>query len=60
MKPIPFLFCLSALLFLFLQAAARKPNFVYAMVDDAGYGDFSCFGQKSSRPRAWTAWPRRA
>ena len=46
MKPIPFLFCLSALLFLFLQAAARKPNFVYVMVDDAGYGDFSCFGQK--------------
>ena len=46
MKPIPFLFCLSALLFLFLQANARKPNFVYVMVDDAGYGDFSCFGQK--------------
>jgi arylsulfatase A-like enzyme len=28
------------------HAAARKPNFVYIMVDDAGYGDFSCFGQK--------------
>ncbi len=27
-------------------ASARKPNFVYIMVDDAGYGDFSCFGQK--------------
>ena len=40
MKPIPFLFCLSALLFLFLQANARKPNFVYVMVDDAGYGGF--------------------
>ena len=25
---------------------ARKPNFVYIMVDDAGYGDFSSFGQK--------------
>ncbi len=28
------------------HAVARKPNFVYIMVDDAGYGDFSCFGQK--------------
>ena len=31
-----FLFCVLA----------KKPNFVYIMVDDAGYGDFSCFGQK--------------
>ena len=29
-----------------LFASAKKPNFVYIMVDDAGYGDFSCFGQK--------------
>ena len=29
-----------------LHTFARKPNFVYIMVDDAGYGDFSCFGQK--------------
>lgn len=27
-------------------ASVRKPNFVYIMLDDAGYGDFSCFGQK--------------
>ncbi len=26
----------------FLQA--KKPNFIYIMLDDAGYGDFSCFG----------------
>ena len=24
----------------------RKPNIVYIMLDDAGYGDFSCYGQK--------------
>lgn len=36
--------CFTALAF--SHATARKPNFVYIMVDDAGYGDFSCFGQK--------------
>ena len=46
MKPIPFLLLLGCILPVFLQAGARKPNFVYVMVDDAGYGDFSCFGQK--------------
>ena len=44
MKPILLLF---SLFFLTLATvSARKPNFVYIMVDDAGYGDFSCFGQK--------------
>jgi hypothetical protein len=42
MKPLPFLLCLSSFLFVLLQAGARKPNFVYVMVDDAGHGDFSC------------------
>jgi len=27
-------------------AAAKKPNIIYIMVDDLGYGDLSCFGQK--------------
>ena len=40
------IFSLSFLLFSFCQLDARKPNFVYVMVDDAGYGDFSCFRQK--------------
>ncbi len=26
--------------------AERKPNIIYLMLDDAGYGDFSCYGQK--------------
>ena len=37
---------LCATFLAFVQAFARTPNFVYIMVDDAGYGDFSCFGQK--------------
>ena len=46
MKYIHALAILCATAFTFSHATARKPNFVYIMVDDAGYGDFSCFGQK--------------
>lgn len=28
------------------EAGADRPNFIYIMLDDAGYGDFSCYGQK--------------
>ena len=27
-------------------APDRKPNIIYIMADDAGYGDFSCYGQE--------------
>ncbi len=27
-------------------AAAEKPNIIYILLDDAGYGDLSCYGQK--------------
>ena len=45
---------LAAVLFVsaFLQAAeqpapnARKPNVIYILADDLGYGDLSCYGQK--------------
>ncbi|APZ96561.1 arylsulfatase [Fuerstiella marisgermanici] len=30
----------------FATAAAPKPNIVYILLDDAGYGDLSCYGQK--------------
>ena len=47
--------CLTALLLppiAALQAASpspqpTKPNIVYILVDDAGYGDFGCYGQKT-------------
>lgn len=45
-----FFFCASAL---FLSGQSKplrqtqdKPNLIYVMVDDLGYGDLSCFGQK--------------
>jgi len=32
---------------LMTKAAAAKPNIIYVLVDDMGYGDPSCFGQKT-------------
>src|SRR5579884_3582772 len=28
------------------QTAAQKPNVIFILADDAGYGDFGCYGQK--------------
>ena len=33
-----------------LQAAQKKPNIVYIMVDDMGYGDPGCYNPKSKIP----------
>jgi arylsulfatase A-like enzyme len=40
------LFLAIALASPFLSDAADKPNLVYILLDDAGYGDLSCYGQK--------------
>jgi arylsulfatase A len=39
--------CLPAISF--GQAPARKPNIVYILADDLGYGDLGCYGQRRIR-----------
>jgi len=38
--------CLASITAL-AAAESKKPNIVYILVDDAGYGDFGCYGQKT-------------
>ena len=41
-----FIFTIAVMLFGLVTEAKQKPNLIFIMVDDAGYGDFSCFGQE--------------
>ena len=41
------LFILTLLLFGTLTHAADKPNIIYILADDMGYGDAGCYGQKT-------------
>lgn len=38
--------CLLLALFSATTAGAAKPNIIYILLDDAGYGDLSCYGQE--------------
>jgi arylsulfatase A-like enzyme len=49
MKPVPLLALLLVLLSGFTASAAPRPNFIVVFIDDLGWGDFSCFGNKDAQ-----------
>ena len=40
---------ISWLCFSLFAQADRQPNFVFVLIDDMGWGDFSCFGNKEAK-----------
>ena len=43
------IFLLSIAMFSCEQEAPKKPNVIYILADDFGYGDLSCYGQTKFR-----------
>lgn len=39
---------------------AEKPNIIFILCDDMGYGDLGCYGQQYISTPIWTTWQPKA
>lgn len=51
--------CATSTLSVVHAAAEKRPNLVFIVADDLGYGDLATYGHQIVKPRILTAWRKK-